>query len=196
VSEDVSEELFAAIAAGDADTVRDLVAKDATLAGCRNEDGISARMLALYRSDVEMLEALVDAGPDLDVFEAAGLGAEERLDELLAHEPALVNARAADGFAPLHFAAFFSHPGAARLLIERGADVAAVADNPMKVQPLHSAAAADCREIVELLLDHGADPSAKQEGGHTALDAARQNGNDELAELLISRAAAAPRTGR
>jgi hypothetical protein len=67
----------------DAARVRELVEADATLAGCRNEDGISARMLALYRGDVDMLEALVDAGPELDVFEAAGLGAEERLEELL-----------------------------------------------------------------------------------------------------------------
>jgi uncharacterized protein len=185
----VSEELFAAIAAGDADTVRELVARDATLAGCRNEDGISARMLALYRSDVDMLEALVDAGPDLDVFEAAGLGAEERLDELLAHEPALVRARSTDGFSPLHLAAFFGHPGAARLLVERGADVSDVAQNPMRVQPLHSAAAAACTEIVELLLDHGADPNARQEGGFVALDAARQHGDDELEALLIARGA-------
>jgi ankyrin repeat protein len=187
----VSEELFAAISAGDAARVRELVEGDATLAGCRNADGISARMLALYRGDVDMLEALVDAGPELDVFEAAGLGAEERLDELLSHEPALLDAKAADGFTPLHFAAFFGHPGAARILVERGASVSAVADNPMKVQPLHSAAAANCDEIVELLLEHGADPNAKQASGSTSLDAARQNGNDALAELLI-RAGANP----
>jgi ankyrin repeat protein len=180
----VSSGLFAAISAGDAARVRELVESDATLAGSRNDEGLSARMLALYRGDVEMLEALVDAGPELDVFEAAGLGAEERLDELLAHDAALVFAQAADGFTPLHLAAFFGHPGAARLIVERGADVGAVAGNPMQVQPLHSAAAADCREIVELLLEHGADPNARQASGHTALDAARQNGNDELARLL------------
>jgi ankyrin repeat protein len=187
----VSAELIAAISAGDAARVRELVEADATLAGCRNDDGISARMLALYRGDVDMLEALVDAGPDLDLFEAAGLGVDERVEELLDHDAALVNAKAADGFTALHFAAFFSHPGAARILVERGADVGAVADNPMRVQPLHSAAAASCREVVELLLERGADPNAEQEGGHTALDAARENGDDELAETLI-RAGATP----
>ena len=181
----MSEQLFEAISAGDAAKVRELVEGDATLAGCRNPEGISARMLALYRGDVEMLEALVDAGPELDVFEAAGLGVEERLDELLSHDPALLDARAADGFTPLHFAAFFGHPGAARILVERGAAVNAVAANPMQVQPLHSAAAANSDEIVELLLEHGGDPNAKQASGHTPLDAARQNGNEELAQLLI-----------
>jgi len=177
--------LFEAISAGDAARVRELVDADATLAGCRNEQGISARMLALYRGDVDMLEALVDAGPELDVFEAAGLGAEERLEELLAHEPHCAHARAADGFTPLHFAAFFGHPGAVRILLEAGADVTDVAQNPMRVQPLHSAAAAGSAEIVGLLLEHGADPNAEQEGGYTPLDAARQNGDDTMAELLI-----------
>jgi ankyrin repeat protein len=185
----VSAELFAAISDGDAARVRQLVEADATLAGCRSDEGISARMLALYRGDVDMLEVLVDAGPELDVFEAAGLGAEERLDDLLAQDPALVFAKAADGFTPLHFAAFFGHPGSARLLVARGADVNAVADNPMQVLPLHSAAAADCTEIVELLLDHGADANAKQASGHSALDAARQNGNDAMADLLAARGA-------
>jgi ankyrin repeat protein len=174
--------------------VRELVDADATLAGCRNDDGISARMLALYRGDPDMLEALVDAGPELDVFEAAGLGAEERLEELLAHDASLVDARAGDGFTALHFAAFFSHPGAARLLVEAGADVDAVADNPLKVRPLHSAAAASCGEVVELLLERGADANAEQEGGHVPLDAARQHGDDAIAELLL-RHGANPRTG-
>jgi ankyrin repeat protein len=185
----VSAELFEAISNGDAARVRALVEADATLAGCRNGDGISARMLALYRGDVEMLEALVDAGPELDVFEAAGLGAEERLVELLAHDASLVDARAGDGFTPLHFAAFFAHPGAARLLVEAGADVNAVAENPMRVQPLHSATAGGSVEVVRLLLEHGADANATQASGHVPLDAARQQGDDELADLLIAHGA-------
>ena len=180
------ESLLEAIANGDAVRVRELVEGDATLAGCRNDDGVSARMLALYRGDVDMLEALVDAGPELDVFEAAGLGAEERLEALLAQDPSLVHARAADGFQPLHFAAFFAHPGAARILVEAGADVNGVAENPMRVQPLHSATAGSCKEIVALLLDRGADPKAAQASGHVPLDAARQNGDDEIAELLLA----------
>ena len=182
-------ELFDAIAAGEVDTVRRLVSDDATLAGCRNEDGVSARMVARYHGQTEIVGVLVDAGPELDVFEAAALGADERLDELLAHDRALVKARSADGYTPLHLACFFGHPQAARLLVERGADVGDVARNELKVQPLHSAAAARQLEIVELLLDRGADPNARQQGAHTPLDAARQGGDDALAELLLARGA-------
>jgi ankyrin repeat protein len=184
-----SAALFEAIASGDAARVRSLVSEDATLAGCRNDEGVSARMLALYRGDTETLEPLVDAGPELDVFEAAGLGAEERLEELLAHDVSLVSARSADGFTPLHFAAFFVHPGAARILVGAGADVNAVADNAMRVQPLHSAAAGNSVEICRLLLEAGADPNELQASGARPLDAARRNGNDELADLLIAHGA-------
>jgi ankyrin repeat protein len=40
-----------------------------------------------------------------------------------------------------------------------------------------------------MLLDAGADPNAKQEGGFVAVHAAAQNGNRELAELLVQRGA-------
>jgi len=155
-------ELFDAIAAGEVETVRRLVSDDATLAGCRNDDGVSARMLARYHGQTEIVGVLVDAGPELDVFEAAALGADERLDELLAHDRALVKARSADGFTPLHLASFFGHPQAARLLVERGADVADVARNELKVQPLHSAAAA--RQLEHLIGARGARPRGRGVG--------------------------------
>ena len=182
-------DVFEAIAAGDAARVRELVAADPTLAGARDGQGVSAVMLARYHGAHEVVSVLVDAGPELDVFEAAALGGEERLDELTAREPALVRARSADGFTALHFAAFFGQPACARLLVERGADVHDVARNPMKVQPLHSAAAASQREIVEFLLDAGADPNARQQRRAVPLHAAAQNGDEDVVELLLARGA-------
>lgn len=110
------QELFDAIAAGDVARVRELVAGDATLAGCRDDDGVSARLRAADRGEPELLAVLVDSGPELDVFEAAALGAEERLEELLAHDPGCATARSPDGRTPLELAAAFGHPGAEALL--------------------------------------------------------------------------------
>jgi uncharacterized protein len=62
----------------------------------------------------------------------------------------------------------------------------------MRVQPLHSAAAAGMNETARLLLDAGADPNARQEGGFRPIDAAAQNGNDELYALLVERGAEPP----
>jgi uncharacterized protein len=144
---------------------------------------------ALYEGKHDEVERLLAERPDLNVFEAAALGRTDRLRELLDAERELALGFALDGFTALHLASFFGHPEAARVLVERGADVSAVAHNPMAVQPLHSAAAAGQTEIARLLLDRGADPNARQEGGFTPLHAAVQNKDEELAELLLSRGA-------
>jgi ankyrin repeat protein len=75
------------------------------------------------------------------------------------------------------------------VLLEHGADPSAVAENEMRVQPLHSAAAVDANETARLLLDAGADANAEQQGGFRPIDAAVQNGNDELYALLVGRGA-------
>ncbi len=112
--------------------------------------------------------------------------------ELLAADPELAALRSSDGFTALHYAAFFGTPEAAAALLEAGADPGAVAANPMQVQPLHSAAAVDATETARLLLDAGADPNAEQQGGFKPIDAAVQNGNDELYALLVARGADEP----
>jgi ankyrin repeat protein len=150
-------------------------------------------MQAQYRGDREAVERLLADAPELDVFEAAAVGATDRLRELLDADPLLAAAWSSDGAQPLHFAAFFGHPDACRVLVERGADVDSHARGFNGVAPINSAAACDmkpndtCTEIVRLLLDAGADPRAEQRGGVTALDAARHCGNDELVELLEAR---------
>lgn len=148
-----------------------------------------AILQALYRGDRAAAEGLLTAGAELDIHEAAALGQADRVRELLAGDASLVSARSPDGFTPLHYAAFFGTADAAAALLEGGADPAAVAENPMRVQPLHSAAAVDANETARLLLDAGADPNAEQEGGFRPIDAAVENGNDELRALLVERGA-------
>jgi uncharacterized protein len=143
---------------------------------------------ALYRGDRTAAEEAAK-GAELDLHEAAALGDATKARELLAGDPALAAARSPDGFTPLHYAAFFGTAETAAVLLEHGADPAAVAQNEMLVQPLHSAAAVNANETARLLLDAGADPNAVQQGGFRPIDAAVQNGNDELRELLVARGA-------
>ena len=151
---------------------------------------------ALYRGDEERVSELLAAAPELDVFEAAALGRTERLNELLDGDPAGANAFGADGFQPLGLACFFGRVEAARLLLDRDADPNSLARNEhIRAGPLHSASASENKgpetryELCELLLDHGADPNLEQGGGFTARDAARQNGDERLEELLLMRGA-------
>jgi uncharacterized protein len=181
--------LFDAVRRGDEADVRSRLAADPMLAVARNEQGFSAVMWACYAHQAGALAALLAAGPVLDVFEAVAAGAAEMADARLAAEPALATAWSGDGFTALHLAAYFSRPALADRLLALGADAAAVARNDSRVQPLHGAAASGDVAIARALLEHGADPDARQARGFTALMAAAQQGNEALARLLLERGA-------
>ena len=93
-----SEEIFEAIAAGEMERVRDMVAQDASCAGARNEQGISALMWALYNRRSDMADVVLDAASGVDLFEAAALERTKTLSEL----------------------AFFGHAEAVTLLLQQG----------------------------------------------------------------------------
>jgi ankyrin repeat protein len=113
----------------------------------------------------------------------------ERVQQLIAADSAAVSGWAADGFQPLHLAAFFGHPSIAAMLIANRADPNSVARNAMAVCPLHSAAANRSCETVRLLLEHGANPNTKQHGGWTALHAAALHNDLNMIRLLLDHGA-------
>lgn len=184
---------------GDLAPLVDLLGEQPALAGARDAAGVSLVLQARYRGRLDAVDAVLAAGPPIDVFDAAGLGRAERLRALLDDDPALATAVSGDGFTALHLAAFFGHADAARLLLDAGADPAAVAANPMAVQPLHSAAAGRHGDVAALLLERGAPAGARQQGGFTPLHAAAQHGDDDLVDRLLAAgadAAAATDDGR
>jgi uncharacterized protein len=156
---------------------------------------LSALLQALYRGEDEQVEKLLAVDPELDVFEAAALGRAERLRELLDEDPSRANAFGDDGFHPLGLACFFGHLEASRLLLDRGADVNALSTNEhVQTAAIHAGAAAagdeaTRYELVKLALEHGADPNLPQGGGFRAIDAARQNGDARVEQLLLEHGA-------
>jgi ankyrin repeat protein len=185
----VSEELLAAITDRDDARVRELLAWDPTLADARDDSGVSALMLSRYHGAPDATKAIRAARAELDVFEAATLGDVDRLHDLLHEDSSLLTARSPDDATALHFAAFFAQPETSRLLIDHGADVHAVSPTFGNVTPLHSAAAGGSAEIVHLLLEAGADPNVRQNGGFTALHAAAQNGDLVMTRDLLDHGA-------
>ncbi len=181
-----SADLISAVQAGDATVVARLLADEPDLVSARDEAGVSALLLARYRSDRAVMDALLAVDPDMDVFEAAAYGYLDRLTERLVDDPGRATAFAADGFTALHLAAFFGKVDAARALLEAGASVEVYGRNEFANQPLHAAAAGRHIEVCRVLLGAGADVNATQHGGFTPLHEAAQSGDDGLVELFLS----------
>src|SRR6058998_860380 len=157
---------------------------------------MSDLLRALYQGERAKADALLADKPELTIFEAAATGKTERVRELLRDNPALANAFGDDGFHPLGLACFFGHVDAARLLFEHGADPNLLSRNEqIQTSALHAACAAqgveeDTRyELVRLALEHGADPNLPQGGGFRPIDAARQNGDLRVEQLLLEHGA-------
>ena len=178
-------QLMDAIRAGDVETVTRLVEADPAVLTQRGAEGVTPTILALYFQQPQLLPILLAHAMDLDVFEAAAVGRELRLAELLDADASLANAFAPDGFTPLHLAAFFGQDAAAKALLDRGADADVSARNPTAVRPLHSAAAARHLTIAGLIISAGADVNARQQAGYTALHAAAQHGDRAFIDLLL-----------
>ena len=184
-----SDDLFAAIDAGDVDRVGAMLDVDPSLAMARDHEGVSALLRARYRLDHALAEAVRARVAALDVFEAATFGDLDRLAVLLEADPGLTDRRSGDGFTALHLAAFFGQDDAVRLLLARGADPDAHGTGWMTGTPLSSAASAGHAATVDLLLEAGADPDAVQRGGWTPLHSAAHNGDVRTVEFLLTHGA-------
>jgi ankyrin repeat protein len=182
----MSQQFFEAIRAGDRGTVESLLASDEALLAARDASGLGAYTAAKYSGRNEIAALLLERGVELDLFAACMAGARERAEELIREKPELVNAYSHDGWTPLHLTCFFGQPALTLALIAQGADVNARSRNAMQNAPLHAAAGGRNLEAVRVLLEHGADVNARQEGGWTALHAAAQNGDVEMVRLLIA----------
>ncbi len=185
---DNSQRAFELLQIGDADALRQFLDQNPAASEAHDSAGITLLMHSVYRGRRDLAELIATKKKSLDIFEATSLGRLDRLKDSLG-DSAVGNTRSKDGFTALHFACFFGQPEAARVLIESGAAVDAVAANPTKVIPLHSAASSRNLEAARLLLDHGAPINARQQAGRVPIHAAAQNGDRAMVELLLKHGA-------
>lgn len=95
-----------------------------------------------------------------------------------------VNARQSNGMTALMSASFNRQIDVAKALLEKGADVSAAAAgfNALSLAVDHGDI-----EMSRLLIEHGADPATRPDGGMSALERAQQRSNKEMIELLQSK---------
>ncbi len=145
-------DIFEASMAGRTDQVRAHIARDPKLARAWSPDGFTALHYPAFFGGLDVAEALLDAGPDIEAESRNEMGAR-----------------------PLHSAVAGRQLDVSRLLVERGADVNA--RQLGSYVPLLEAAQHGDAELVELLLGAGADRGVRLDDGRTAADLARESGH-------------------
>ena len=183
------DDLLDACRRNDLERVQSLVTADPKLLTRQATTGETPLLTALYHRSRETAAWLGEQRWPRTVFEAAAVDDVPGLAEVLASDPAAADTYSADGWTPLHLAAFFGAAQAARLLISHGADLRRIARNTMANTPLHAAFAAKQLPLVEILLDAGADPLIEC-AGYTAL-AIAEGGGFEAGATLVRQAIAA-----
>ena len=187
-----SSTLIEAVCAGDITAVTGFLSIEPMLAQSRNASGVSALLLALYHGHDRLAKVLEQRLPRLDIFEAAALGEVEQVQRFLSADPALADARTADGFDALGLAAHFGQEAAVALLV-RWSDPNRASENALQVTALHAAVACRVRDkalpLARMLLAHGANPNLRQQRGWTALHGAAASGQSSLVKLLLEHGA-------
>jgi ankyrin repeat protein len=192
--------LMAASCADSAAVVRLLLEKGADAKFASR--GYTALMAGAGNREVARL--LLQSGADTKAANAAGWTAlhsaafraePETVADLLARSVGVNVKETLHGRTPLLWAAAWGSPSVVRLLLKHGADVN-YRESFNGASALIWASASDKadKETVALLLAAGADVSAKDKNGDTALTWARRHGDPVVLELLKNKGAAAPCT--
>jgi ankyrin repeat protein len=171
--------LYYASLVGFYDVAEHLIGKHPEYINARGGHLVTPLVAALYGKYFKVAELLHHHGADVDVLgdeESTPLhiacvdGLVDVMHWLLDHG-ASVNAQNKVLYAPLHYAASCGRLQSARMLIEHNADIHIQVEEGMS--PLHVAAIhwikRDQDDIMEVLLDHGANPNARDDNNATPL---------------------------
>lgn len=157
---------FEAAALGDAERLQSLLDAEPSAVTRYSNDGWTPLHLAAFFGHADAVRLLLERGSDA---RAVSINAMRNT--------------------PLH--AGLAGPrgmDVARLLVDAGAEVNARQHGGYTA--LHSAAQHGDTSLVDLLLDHGADPNQATEDGRRPVDFARERGHAEAAARLVARGAA------
>lgn len=175
-----------AIQRKDVKSVTRILEEEPALARRRLPAGVSPFMLAAYLRTTPVMAAVRAHLDAIDIFEACAIDDADRLGAILAADPNAHAGHSGDGWTPLHLAAHFGRTGAMRILLDAGANVAAVSTNKEANTPLHAAAAGGSLDAVIALLDRGCAVDARAAGGHTPLHIAAGNGFEPIVRALLA----------
>ncbi|HQS51226.1 MAG: hypothetical protein B7X86_02335 [Sphingobacteriales bacterium 17-39-43] len=173
------------IVTGNAIELYALLNSNPKLAIQKTSQQISPVLLCCYYKKPELADIILKHVPEISIFEAAALGKNDHITNIVAENPGLVHEFSDDGFTPLSLAAYFGNEDIVRILLLSGADPNIPSKNGFSVYPIHSAVASNYTMIAKMLLEAGADINVVQKSGATPLHSAAHNGNIELLIVLL-----------
>ena len=181
-----------AVAQGDLPAVAAMLEQNAALAAAKDDNGRSAYILARLGGHSEVATTLLERGIELDIAEAVLAGRWERVDELAAANPEIMNQAHPIGGNPLYASAI---GGGRRLFHVRalGADPDGRPAGGSGRTPAR--AAMDCADPLAAwlgaidVLSNGADVNAAQAGGDSVLHGAVRARDERLVRLAIRKGA-------
>lgn len=149
----------------------------------------------IYRQDLTKIEQYLDEN-ELDLTQKNASGntplhlacrvADQGncdLVKLLLQHPCDINSKGVDDYTPLAYAVSSQNKELVEILIERGAEINSVCVHGNTI--ISDAVMSFCgrptqKEIIEILLSSGADPTIKNRYGHSALDLLSMPKNEEI----------------
>ncbi|MFW5709410.1 MAG: ankyrin repeat domain-containing protein [Chloroflexota bacterium] len=176
------DEIVEAIKQGDVSRVRSLSHEDKTVI---HAGSMSLVLLSVYMKQPDITQALLETGVNLTLHTATACGDAMRVSTIVREQPDRVNKHRSDSFHPLGLATYFGHVDVVDALLDVGANVNLHSSNTQHVTALHSAVSARHDDIIDRLLQWGADANAAEQGGITRLmQAAHQDDIDLVRKLL------------
>jgi ankyrin repeat protein len=159
---ETSNQVLVAARTGDHDQLLALIQQGFAVDAACTSDGLTALHAAAQNGHLELVEALVGKGADVD-------------------------ASTNEGDTPLKLAASKGHVEVAQALL--GAHASVNSAGAHDLTPLHAAVACGCVPMMELLLDAGANIDAGSNKGHAPLQQASLLGQPEAVAVLLARGA-------
>lgn len=173
--------LFIAAELGYPEIVETLVAAGALLQ-VHDEFGHTPLQQAALAGHIEVVKVLSSKGLSYDIYSAAACGDIQRMEDLIADNPEIVDSTKDRGDAtPLFWAVRGDQLASVEFLLRKGAKVEA-----REIEgrlPLHYAKS---NQVTQFLLDHGAKPNTRSTNKIAPLHDAAVNGEDDVVECLLA----------